>query len=61
MAFCYRCMGHGYIECPECEGSGEAWPECISHGVLRDIPNVCSDCEGSGKVKCPECDGEGEV
>jgi DnaJ-class molecular chaperone len=54
-------MGHGYIECPECEGSGEAWPECISHGVLRDIPNVCSECEGSGKVKCPECDGEGEV
>ena len=59
MAVCYECNGKGYVECPKCNGSGEAWPESMSHGVLRDLDRWCDECNGSGTVKCDVCYGTG--
>ena len=60
MAMCFRCLGRGYIECPECDGEGVKWPDSMNHGILADLDRRCGECEGSGKIRCPECDGSGE-
>ena len=61
MALCLECMGHGWIHCPECDGTGREWPKILDDGILRDLDPRCCECEGSGKVICPGCNGEGEV
>lgn len=61
MTSCWRCGGRGWIDCPECDGTGRSWPEVLDDGVLKDLDPRCYECEGSGKVECPECGGKGEV
>lgn len=59
MAICFYCMGDGYVECPECGGTGEKWPDSMNRGVLRGLDQRCDECGGSGRVRCEECDGSG--
>ena len=34
MTSCWRCEGRGWIDCPECDGTGRSWPEVLDDGVL---------------------------
>ena len=59
MDFCFNCLGRGYVECPECNGSGEKWPESMSRGILKDLDRTCDECNGTGHVVCDVCNGTG--
>lgn len=54
---CSRCGGDRYIECPDCEGSGEVSNRYCT--VTMRMP--CTTCQKTGRIKCPECQGEGYI
>ena len=45
---CKECGGHGHVDCPSCEGTGE-----------HDMDEPCETCDGCGEVDCAECEGQG--
>lgn len=47
---CWACDGHKKVECPECQGTGQAiGPDGKIHPCLREI--TCWTCGGTGKVR----------
>ena len=54
---CSKCVGTGYVECPECEGSGEVMRRFCTMSALMP----CTTCQKKGRVECPECKGKGEL
>lgn len=48
---CNECNGTHYVDCDECDGSGEIYIE----------PDDCDECDGEGKFTCDICDGEGKI
>lgn len=67
---CEMCDGNDWLECPQCEGSGEYQITCDECTRFRPAVGkiTCTDCDGDGfkiedgaEVKCSECDGGGEI
>lgn len=53
MATCDTCLGHGEVDCEECDSSGVD-PQDPDEGN-------CEACQGDGTVECDTCGGSGEV
>lgn len=58
---CGTCVGSGYQDCDECEGTGEVtinpgWPDPQTEDTA-----TCSACNGDGRVYCDTCGGDGTI
>ena len=50
------------IDCPTCDGKGEAAFSCCTGEVVSDDILMCPDClEHLGEEKCTDCNGTGKI